>query len=161
MPNEIGGLIWAGLAATASSPHIPFYACHKDTPSAYKIGIAGDNSVYLPDSAYWLFENIGNIMNLFYDGTVDLVKPVWEDFDHRRYEFQNSIEQIALNLYKEDKQKMIDFLTSYSNGVALEALEVGQDMLAKLFTRLAMVNNPQTTRGYENPAEWKKSGFIY
>lgn len=48
-------------------------------------------------------------MNLFYDGTVDLVKPVWEDFDHRRYEFQNSIEQIALNLYKEDKQKMIDF----------------------------------------------------
>lgn len=161
MPNEIGGLIWAGLAATASSPHIPFYACHKDTPSAYKIGLAGDNSVYLPDSAYWLFENIGNIMNLFYDGTVDLVKPVWEDFDHKRYEFQNSIEQIALNLYKEDKQKMIDFLTSYSNGVALEALEVGQDMLAKLFTRLAMVNNPQTTRGYENPTEWKKSGFIY
>jgi hypothetical protein len=22
-----------------------------------------------------------------------------------------------------------------------------------------MVNNPQTTRGYENPAEWKKSGL--
>ena len=28
-------------------------------------------------------------------------------------------------------------------------------MLGKLFTRLALVNNPKTTRGYEDPQDWK------
>jgi dipeptidase len=161
LPNEIGGLLWAGLAATAASPHLPFYACNKRTPREYLIGDAGDKSVYLLDSAYWLFENIGNLMNLFYDGTVELVKPVWTSFDQHSFNLQPSVEKTALSLYEDNPEKAAEYLTTYSNGVALEALEIGKDMLAKIFTRFALVNNPQTSRGYEDPKSWKESGVIY
>ena len=161
LPDAIGGLLWAGLAAAASSPHIPFYACNKRVPDAYQIGDSGDTSVYLPDSAYWLFENIGNLMNLFYQGTVDLVKPVWTSFDKRSFRHQTVVEEAALNLYQQNPLLSAEYLTSYSNGVALEALEEGKQMLGRLFTRLALVNNPQTSRGYEDPKNWKGGGVIY
>lgn len=161
LPNEIGGIIWAGLAAAASSPHLPYYACNLYTPKAYQIGDAGDNSVYMKDSAYWLYENIGNLMNLFYDATYQFVKPVWAEFDRRHYEVQEKIEKIALEIYQKDPHKAAEFLTSYSNGIALEALEIGEKMLGEIFTRLALVNNPQTSRGYEDPSVWRASGSIY
>ncbi|HHY88934.1 MAG TPA: C69 family dipeptidase [Chloroflexi bacterium] len=161
LPNEIGGLLWAGLAATAASPHIPFYAGNTRTPVEYRTGLAGNKGAYTKNSAYWLFENIGNLMNLFYQGTVDLVKPVWCEFDRRLYDLQPVVEETALKLYKEDPARAVKFLTTYSNGVAHEALEVGEDMLAKMFTRIALVNNPQTSRGYEDPKTWKSAAFIY
>lgn len=161
LPDAIGGVLWAGLAAAASSPHLPFYAHNTHTPKAFQIGDAGDKSVYRPDSAYWLYENIGNIMNLFYQGTVDLVKPIWADFDDRQFKMQACVEEAALNLYKQNPAQAVEYLTGYSNGVALQALELGNDMLGKIFTRLALVNNPQTSRGYEDPKTWKGAGFIY
>jgi dipeptidase len=161
LPNEIGGLLWAGLAAAATSPHLPFYASNTRTPEAYQKGDAGDASVYRSDSAYWLFENISNISNLFYQGTLDLVRPVWKDFDDRLFTMQPCVEETAVNLYRHDPAQAVEYLTTYSNGVALQALETGQTMLGQLFTRLALVNNPQTSRGYEDPKSWKGSGFIY
>jgi dipeptidase len=161
LPNPIGGVLWAGLAATASSPHLPFYAHNTRTPRAYQIGDAGDASVYLPDSAYWLFENIGNLMNLFYQGTVDFVKPAWAAFDNRQFANQAAVEALALTLYQKNPAEAVEFLTTCSNANAQEALTIGQNMLAHLFTRFALVNNPQTSRGYEDPKTWKGSGVIY
>ncbi len=161
LPDEIGGLLWAGLAATAASPHLPFYACNTRTPIEYRTGLAGNSGAHMKESAYWLFEDIGNLMNLFYQGTEDLVKGVWCEYDRRLYSQQASVEETALKLYQEDPARAVEFLTTYSNGVAHDALEVGNAMLGKIFTRLALVNNPQTSRGYEDPKAWKGYGFIY
>ena len=161
LPDEVGGVLWAGLAASYSSPHLPFYSCNTRTPSAYQIGDAGFRSHYEEGSAYWLFENIGNIMNLFYQGTIDLVLPVWDSFEKRCYERQSFVESIALELYKENKNKVVEYLTDYSYGLALQALEDGRDMLSKIYTRLALLNNPQTKRGYEDPKFWKDENLFY
>jgi dipeptidase len=161
LPDPIGGLLWGGLAAGATSPHIPWYACNLRTPPEYQIGDAGDNSVYLPDSAYWLFENIGNLMGLFYQGTVDVVKPVWQTFDERAFKAQTAVEETALRLHAQSPAEAAEYLTTYANGLAVEALQVGREMLGKIFTRIALVNNPQTSRGYEDPKTWKGSGAIY
>ena len=63
------------------------------TPQAYQIGDAGEKSGYEEDSAYWLFENIGNLHNLFYQGTYDLVRPVWEAFEERVCTSQKRVEE--------------------------------------------------------------------
>jgi dipeptidase len=161
LPNSIGALLWGGLAAAAAGPHLPWYACNTRTPKPYRIGDAGDDAVYDPDSAYWLFETIGNIMNLFYQGTVDLAKTVWERFDARSFEMQQAIEDTAVKLAAEDPAEAAEFLTRYSNSVAQEALTVGQDMLTKVLTRVALLNNPQTERGYEKLEEWDLDGDVY
>ena len=162
LPDPIGGVLWVGLAAAVSGPHVPFYACNRRTPMAYQIGTAGEQSGYEEDSAYWLFENIGNLHNLFYQGTYDLVRPVWEAFEEKLYASQEGVEDGAMRLYELDKDdEVAEFLTAYSNGVALQALEEGRKMLGKLFTRLALVNNPMTTRGYEDPRDWKDVSVLY
>lgn len=161
LPNEIGGLLWGGLAAAATSPHIPWYSCNTRTPKAFQIGQCGTNSMYMPESAYWMFENTGNIMNLFYQGTVDLVKPVWESFDQHSFAMQPVIEAAALSLLPHNPAGAVEYLTTYSNSVAQEALAVAQDMLVKLCTRIALTNNPQTGRGYEDPSIWKPAGTVY
>ncbi len=161
LPNEVGGLLWGGLGAAAASPHIPWYACNTRTPKEYQIGTPGAASVYLPDSAYWMFETTGNIMNLFYQGTVDLVKPLWTKFDCDAFERQTAIEQAALDLFRQDPAQAAEFLTTYSNSLAQEALTLVRDLFVKLFTRIALLNNPQTGRGYEDPKDWKSAGIVY
>lgn len=161
LPDAVGGVLWAGLAAAASSPHLPFYAHNTRTPQAYQTGWSGDNSEYMADSAYWLYQNIGNLMNLFYQLTVDLVKSVWAEFDQKAFDKQSFIEEAAMKIFKDDPAGAVEFLTDYSNGIALEGLEVGNEMMKKIYTNIALANNPQTSRVYEDPKDWKNTGFIY
>ena len=118
---------------------------------------------YQADSAYWLFENIGNLMNLMYQGTVGLVRPRWEAFEDDLFARQADLERVAATLSADGKRdEAIDVLTEYACGVAQYALEVGQEMLGDLFTRIALLNNPQTSRGYEDPTTWEdQAGSVY
>ncbi len=162
LPAPIGGVFWGGLAATAAGPHIPWYAQNTSVPRMYGIGEAGDAGRYQPDSAYWLFENIGNLMNLFYQGTVELVRPPWEAFEETLYRRQADLERWASELYKRRPDEAIQYLTDYSFGQACRAVEMARDMLGALWTRIALLNNPQTSRVYEPIQAWKdNAGAVY
>jgi len=155
LPDAIGGVFWGGLAATAAGPHIPWYAHNTRVPRMFGIADAGDGGGYQTDSAYWLFENIGNLMNLFYQGTVDVVREGWEAFDDDLFRRQAQVERWAAEIYESRPRAAADYLTDYSFSQGLKALEVGQNMLADLWTRLALMNNPQTSRVYEPIQNWK------
>jgi len=162
LPNPIGGVLWGGLAATASGPHIPWYAHNTRVPHAYTVGDSGDTARYQKDSAYWLYENIGNLVNLFYAATVDLVRPRWTAFDRETFERQAVTERAALEIHREDPERAVRFLTDYACGLASDALGIGQEILGDLFTQIALLNNPQTSRGYENPSTWAdQPGAVY
>lgn len=159
LPDGIGGVIWAGLAASAAGPHIPFYASCMYTPDDFQRGNSDEKSEYMDNSAYWQFETIGNIMNLFYYGTRDLVIPVWEEFDRKNINNQETIEARALELFQQSREKSAEYLTIYSNQIAIKSLEMAHVMLRKLFTRIALLNNPQTNRVYQLPVEWDQSSL--
>jgi len=162
LPDAIGGVFWGGLAATAAGPHIPWYAQNAKVPGVFGVGDAGDDARYQPDSAYWLFENIGNLMNLFYQGTVDLVRPRWELFEDELFRCQARVERRASELFRSRPEDAVDYLTDYSFNQALKAIEVGQGILEDLWTRIALMNNPQTSRAYEEIETWKDSaGSVY
>jgi dipeptidase len=161
MPNEIGGILWGGMSACATSPHIPWYCHNTRTPKEYRTANAGTGSEYMEDSAYWLYENITNLVNLFFQANSSLVLPVWEAFDHARFERQAEIEKLAMALYKNDAQKAVEFLTDYSNGIAMDAYSIGKEMMVKLFTRIAQLNNPQTVIGYISVDELDKNKGVY
>jgi len=162
LPDSVGGILWGGLGATASGPHIPWYAHNGRVPPPYSVGDAGDEAAYRSDSAYWLFENLGNLVNLFYQGTVDLVRPRWAAFDHDVLERQAAVERSALDLHREDPARAERFLTDYSCGLASDAWTLGQEILGRLFTRIALLNNPQTSRVYEDVRTWAdRPGAVY
>jgi dipeptidase len=151
MPDPVGGLIWASVGEGATTPHIPFYSCVKQTPKPYTTGKQDDvalredpfsGSVYDENSAYWVFRVVTNLVNLFYTATKGEVIPVWRKWEDKLYELQPVVEKAALALYKDDPKLAVEFLTSYSNSKALEALEMAREMTVRLHTIIAHYNAP-------------------
>jgi dipeptidase len=150
LPNPIGGVLWGGLAAAWANAHVPWYSGITRTPAKYNVGTVKSSkwtggidgweecqSEYDDNSAYWIYETLTNLTNLFYRNTIDEVQPVWEDWENRLFEMQPIIEKTAFELYKKDKNHAIEFLTSYSNCKGIEALDMAKSMIFKLLTIIA------------------------
>jgi dipeptidase len=145
MPNSVGGLLWTGLAEGATGPHVPFYSGITTTPKAYTVGSQKrdySGSIYDEESAYWTFRQISNLVNLFYTATKDEVIPVWRKWQEELYALQPSIEKTALDLFQKNPSMAEEYVTSYSNMKATEALEIAISMITKLHTIIAHCNTP-------------------
>jgi dipeptidase len=148
MPNPIGGLIWAGIGEGATAGRIPWYSGMTKTPEPYTIGTRPHRPVRDPHamnpydgrSAYWNFRIVTNLVNLFYTATKDEVIPVWRDWEERNFRLQPVVEKAALELYEEDLELAVDFLTSYSCCKATEALEMTRKMTDRLHTIISHYN---------------------
>ena len=107
-------------------------------------------------------EILGNMHNLFYQGTYDLVRPVWDAFEEGLYAHQPAVEAAAMMLHQQGKQEEVaEFLTDYSYGTGLRALETGKQMLQNLWTRVSLINTPMSRRGYTDPRTWDDIGSLY
>jgi dipeptidase len=146
MPNEVGGLLWAGLSEGATSGRIPWYSGITRTPKPYTIGIQEEGPVasapfkgshYDKDSAYWIFRELSNLVNLFYHATQGEVIPIWREWEEKLYKLQPSIEKVALELHDKDPELAAEFLTTYSCAMANEALDMAKDMIPRVHTILA------------------------
>ena len=81
-------------------------------------------------------------MNLFYTATKEEVIPVWQKWENDLYELQPLIEKTALQLFEKNPTIGREFITSYSNWKATEALEMAQSMIRRLITIIAHYNSP-------------------
>jgi len=150
MPNPIGGLIWAGIGEGATCGRIPWYVCIKETPEPYTIGtrpyrpVDGPHAMntYNEKSAYWIFRVVTNLVNLFYTATKDAVIPIWREWEDKNFKLQPVIEKVALELYEEDPDLIVELLTSYSCCKANEALNLAKKMTTQLHSILAHYNAP-------------------
>ena len=150
MPNPIGGLIWAGISEGATTGRIPFYCGVKETPKAYTTGTRAfvhrsDPTMmnpYDPDSAYWRFRVVTNLVNLFYTATRNEVIPRWRQWERENYRYQSAVEKTALTLYEEDPELARGFLTMYSCAKAGEALKIAKELTDRLHTIISHYNAP-------------------
>ena len=150
MPDPIGGLIWAGIGEGATAGRIPWYSGMTRTPEPYTIGTRPFRPVRDPQamnpyderSAYWIFRVVTNLVNLFYTATKDEVIPVWREWEERNFRLQPAIEKMALELYQDDQDLAVDFLTGYSCCKASEALEMARKMTDRLHTIISHYNAP-------------------
>jgi len=120
----------------------------KETPEPYTIGTLKqrngptDYNVYNPNSAYWQFRIITNLVNLFYTATKDEIIPKWRKWEETNYKLQDAIEKTALELYKTEPELAVEFITTYSNAKAMEALEIAKKMTVKLHSIISHYNSP-------------------
>jgi dipeptidase len=93
-------------------------------------------------SAYWIFRIVTNLVNLFYTATKDEVIPAWRAWEERNFRLQSAVEKVALELYGQDPELALDFITNYSCCRANEALEMARKMTARLHTIVSHYNAP-------------------
>ncbi|NIP36631.1 MAG: hypothetical protein GWN18_16810, partial [Thermoplasmata archaeon] len=67
---------------------------------------------------------------------------VWREWEERNFRLQPAIEKVVLELYKEDPDLAVEFLTGYSCCKASEALEMARKMTDRLHTIISHYNAP-------------------
>ncbi len=137
MPPEIGAVLWAGVSSSLTTPYIPYYLGIKEIPSPY--GVAGPQ--FDNNSAYWHFRTLTILLELRFSTLIKEILPVWQTMEGRLFSLQNSVEKTALELYKNDKETARDFLTLYTNGLSLKALQMAKELKKKIKTHLAQTSN--------------------
>ena len=137
MPPEIGGVIWAGVSPSLTTPYIPYYLGIKEIPPPY--GVAGpwfDNN-----SAYWHFRTLTTLLELRFPALIKEILPMWQAMESRLFSLQDPVEKTVLELYKKDREAAGDFLTVYSYGLSLKALQMAKELKKKIKTQLAKTSN--------------------
>lgn len=153
MPDPIGGVFWAGLGEAATVARVPWYVGIRETPEAFNKGtripettqyVRTPNTlnVYDPDSAYWAFRIVTNLVNLFYTATKDEVIPIWRRWERRNFRMQPLIEKVALELFETDEESALEFLTTYCSVNGLESLLMAEKMVERLHSVIARFNSP-------------------
>jgi dipeptidase len=128
LPVEIGAVMWGGLSASLTTTYVPYYFGIKEIPLTYQI--AGPE--YDHQSASWHFRALTVMLAPRLSQLIGEILPVWQDFEARLFSMQADVERTALTLYKKDKELARDFLTFYSNGLSLQALEMAKSLKIKL-----------------------------
>jgi len=70
---------------------------------------------------------------------LDYVQGEWQDFEEYQFKIQAKIEKLALNLYYQNPELGIDFLTEYSNDRALKALHTAYQMRDQIKTDFSQI----------------------
>ena len=150
LPAEIGCVYWRTTAASCSGVLTPWYLGITETPEIYYYQYDLNENLtaefhfnppdgtydYNPEKAYWIFNTFENLVDLNYKKNIMTVREVWKEYEKNEYAMQTAIEDIALKLYKEDKDLAREFLTMYSRFLALEAVEKAKKMINELRTGL-------------------------
>ena len=111
LPDPVGGLLWYGVDDTYMTCYVPLYAGIDSVPKPYATGSLQEFSW---NSAWWTFNFAANFANLRYDMMINDIQKVQHKLESQFIAETDSIEKRAKKLYKEDKEKMQDFLTRYS-----------------------------------------------
>ncbi len=133
LPNPIGGVEWVAMSAPRTSVYVPYYSGITKIPYNYQIG----TDHYDGASAYWAFRTVTSLTFTNFPKLAKDVQPVWKAFEEREFALQPAIEKLAVELYGQNKTLATEFLTTYSDGLALEALSTAFTLEESLRTKIA------------------------
>ena len=114
LPNAIGGIIWFGVDDTNSTVYTPFYCSIKEVPIEYRQG-NGDMLTYSDNSAFWVFNRLAHFKYLFYNRVIGDIQKVQKGLETSYQEQVKYADSQALNLYEENPNEAIVYLTDFSN----------------------------------------------
>lgn len=111
MPREIAGVFWYSVDDTYSNVYMPLYCSMTRPPESYTTNSIADFSL---QSGFWVFDLVANLAYTKYSYIIKDIQAVQSELENKFLAFQPAIEKAAMELYNNDKQLAVDFLTDYS-----------------------------------------------
>jgi dipeptidase len=90
---------------------MPLYSCMQETPEPLKYA-AVDNFTF--KSAAWVFNLVANVAYRKYSYIIKDIQKVQKKFEDKFFTVQPAVEQAAMQLYKQDKEMAVEYLSDYS-----------------------------------------------
>ena len=137
MPPAIGCVYWRATAEPSVSVFTPWYLGITETPENYYRPVDVRRQLSLdhhfepapgtfdvnPDSAWWKFKTLQDIVREDYEKRIQTVQPAWADFERLASADQRSVEEDAIRLWRTDQQAARELVTKYSARLAAEACQ--------------------------------------
>jgi dipeptidase len=128
LPADIGCVIWRADKIPCTSVYVPWYLGITTTPVEFRTGTTAPSD----DSAWWTYSRIAIMTDPHYAYFIGKVRKPFSKIEKELINEQESLEHIALELYKKNPDRCRDFLTNYSGSTALRALGVARQILNEL-----------------------------
>lgn len=138
LPPEIGCIYWRASAEPCAGLLIPWYVGITETPERYYKPVDVREQLTLshhfnppagtfdedPEMAWWDFVALQDLLNGAYRASKGEVRAVWDDFETALFTHQSTIEAKALDLFSENEDAAISYLTQCSGGLGLQAADL-------------------------------------
>ncbi len=134
LPDGIGGLIWFGVDDNYTTVYSPMYTSIKSVPGSFAVG-NGDMMVFSDSSAFWIFNQVSNFAYTRYKDMIKDIQPVQKELETGYIDKISEIDKQALELYNQDPQIAIDFLTEYSLNAGKNTFNRWKQLYGYLFTK--------------------------
>ena len=156
LPDAIGGIVWFGWDAPHSTCYMPLYGANRTLPDGFNVGWVGE---FNRDSAFWAFNFVSNWANLRYNAMIKEIQAKYNSIESQEFALQPAIEKTALDLYAQNKDLAIDFLTKYTvdngNSIVKQWWKFGDYLVGKYHDGYNNTPKAAVTIGY--PADWLKA----
>ena len=134
LPDAIGGILWFGVDDADMAVLNPVYCCSLQVPECYRVG-NGDLLNFSWTSAFWIHNWVANMAYHKYSFMIQDIRKVQEEIEGGYQETLPAIEKAALEMYAQNPEEAVKFLTWYSTTSAVQATErwkkLGEYLLVK------------------------------
>jgi len=125
LPWEIGGVFWFGLDNPKTGVFVPVYVGNNEVPESWTVL---DRTKFDRKSAWWAFAAVDDQINRLHGFLNPKLDEVLIPMQEEMYAKQESIEQEALKLYKNDPESAKKFLTDYTYSLMEKTEQVYWDL---------------------------------
>ncbi|MGD2245249.1 MAG: C69 family dipeptidase [Candidatus Aminicenantes bacterium] len=154
LPNAIGGIVWLAFGAQDTACYMPLYAGITEIPHSFSIG---DHWVFNRESARWAFDYVDFHALVAYSHAIQDIKKAQDKWEKTAIERVPSIDISAKELYKQDPELAVNFLTDYclnnANKVIEAWWELGNQLLVK-YNHLSIYDAKNRRRSNLPYPEW-------
>ncbi|MGB6866013.1 MAG: C69 family dipeptidase, partial [Candidatus Aminicenantaceae bacterium] len=132
MPNPIGGIVWLCFGSQDTSCYMPLYNGMTEIPRSFEIG---DHWHFDRNSARWAFDYVDYHVQPLYSLAIQDVREAQKKWELSAVEKTPLIDKAAMELYEQDPEKAIKFLTDYSMNNATNVINAWWEMGDQLLVR--------------------------
>lgn len=153
LPPGVGGILWFGVDAAATSVYVPFYAGITSVPPSFAEG-NGDLLTYSDNAAFWVFSQVAHLAYLRWDRIAADVRKVQQQLEEKHRAFVPAIDAAALTLYRQDPARAREFLTEMSAALAERAVRRWQELYRYLLVKYLDGNVKREKDGVFERNQW-------
>ncbi len=134
LPDPVGGIFWFGVDDAYYSVYTPMYCGITDVPHSFERG-NGDMMTFSDDAAFWVFNQVSNFAYTRSSLMIEDIQPIQNSLETGYIDETQTIDKIAAQIYQENPELAVKYLTDYSVMAGDNTTEVWKELYTFLFTK--------------------------
>jgi dipeptidase len=134
LPDAIGGIIWWSVDDASGAVYMPMYGSITQIPENFAVG-NGSMMEWSETSGFWIFNQVQNFAYTRYDVIHPEIEAVQQKMEQDFIDFTPAVDKGAKELYAQNPEKGVAYLTNYSNYVGEFTFKSWKKLYQHLFMK--------------------------